>query len=69
MRRVGTTCSVGLGYSMMAAKLASEEKKPDGYFEIRTPADFRTLVYDRADRRDLWGRQKKYPRRVCIPLG
>ena len=27
---VGTTCSVGLGYSMMAAKLASEEKKRMG---------------------------------------
>ena len=34
------TCSVGLAYSKTAAKTASEEKKPDGYFEIRTREDF-----------------------------
>ena len=28
------TCSIGIGYNMMAAKLASEEKKPDGFFVI-----------------------------------
>lgn len=44
---VGTTCSVGLGYSMMSAKMASEENKPNGYFEIRTPEEFRTLIYHR----------------------
>ncbi len=31
---VGVTCSVGISYCMMAAKLASEEKKPDGFFVI-----------------------------------
>ena len=41
------TCSVGLAYSKTAAKTASEEKKPDGYFEIKTREDFVTLVLDR----------------------
>ena len=41
------TCSVGVAYSKAAAKTASEEKKPDGYFEIRTPQDFVTLIADR----------------------
>ncbi len=41
------SCSVGVAYSKTAAKMASEEKKPDGYFEIRTPGDFVDLVIDR----------------------
>ena len=41
------TCSVGLGYSMTSGKLASEERKPDGYFEILTPDDFVSLIIDR----------------------
>lgn len=44
---VGLTCSVGVAYSKTAAKTASEEKKPNGYFEILTPQDFVELVYDR----------------------
>ena len=41
------SCSVGLAYSKTAAKTASEEKKPDGYFEILTPEDFSHLMAER----------------------
>ncbi len=44
---IGLTCSVGVAYSKIAAKTASEEKKPNGYYEILTPKDFVNLVIDR----------------------
>jgi glutaredoxin len=44
--KVGLTYSVGIGFSMMSAKLASEEKKSNRFFEIPTPEPLRWVIID-----------------------
>jgi DNA polymerase-4/DNA polymerase IV (DinB-like DNA polymerase) len=51
---VGLSCSVGAGYSMMSAKIASEEGKPGGIFEIADANALLKLIVNR-DVRVIYG--------------
>ncbi len=54
----GLTCSVGIGYSKSAAKMASEEKKPDGFFVIPDRESYCELIRER-DIRVIFGIGKR----------
>ncbi len=47
LRELRLGCSVGVGYSLMSAKLSSEEKKPLGLFGIRNRQELQELIIDR----------------------
>ena len=49
-KETGLTCSVGIGYSMTTAKVASEEKKPNGFFIIPNRDVWTKLMIDRSVR-------------------
>lgn len=62
---VRTTCSVGVGYSMLSAKCASEEKKPRGFFVINSPEEFAELMKDRPVG-ELYGVGKKTAEKLTV---
>lgn len=47
LKNTGLTCSIGIGYNKLSAKLASDAKKPGGVTFIRTLNDFSKFMSDK----------------------
>lgn len=52
---IGLTCSVGIAANKSLAKIASEEKKPDGLFEVPSQPQAMLAWLGRKSLRVLWG--------------
>lgn len=57
------TCSIGVGNNKLIAKMASEEKKPDGYYQV-PPKDNLKFI-DTLKLGDIWGIGRKLTRRFA----
>ena len=47
LKNTGLTCSIGIGYNKLSAKLASDAKKPGGTTFIRNPDEFADFMSDK----------------------
>jgi len=47
LKNIGLTCSIGIGYNKLSAKLASDAKKPGGITFIKNPDEFKKFIFNK----------------------